>query len=121
MNIGLVLQPFSEENLRLAAQLGATDIVCNMPDGDFSKLALLRSRVDLVLIDKITGQHILNTEHPEQKNEIEWLASVQVDPQYLVFSKSAPDYEKKLKDFNNGLKAITDDGTLANIMESHGF
>ena len=36
MHIGLVLQPFCEENLRLAAQLGATDIVCHMPPGDFS-------------------------------------------------------------------------------------
>ena len=40
MHIGLVLQPFCEENLRLAAQLGATDIVCHMPPGDFSKLGV---------------------------------------------------------------------------------
>lgn len=45
MHIGLVLQPFCEENLRLAAQLGATDIVCHMPPGDFSKLALRRSQI----------------------------------------------------------------------------
>ncbi|MCZ6668783.1 MAG: hypothetical protein O6932_08980 [Gammaproteobacteria bacterium] len=46
---------------------------------------------------------------------------MQGDPQCLVFSKSAPDYEKKLKDFNKGLMVITDDGTLDNIMASHGF
>lgn len=82
---------------------------------------LLRGRIDLVLIDKIAGQHILNTEHSDRKNEVEWLASVEVNPQYLVFSKKAPGYAKKLQDFNIGLKAITDDGTLEKIMSSHGF
>lgn len=84
-------------------------------------LKLLRKRVDLVLIDKITGQHILNTEHPHRKSEIEWLSSVQIDPQYLVFSKVTNNYEEKLKAFNTGLNAITEDGTLDAIITSHGF
>ena len=46
MNIGLVLQPFSDENLRLAAQLGASELVLGMPAGDYAELALLKSRVE---------------------------------------------------------------------------
>lgn len=46
MRIGLVLQPFSEESLRLAAQIGATDIVTNMPAGDFDDLVRLKSRIE---------------------------------------------------------------------------
>lgn len=46
MRIGLVLQPFSEQSLRLAAQIGATDIVAGMPDGDFDELIRLKSRVE---------------------------------------------------------------------------
>lgn len=46
MKIGLVLQPFTDENLRLAAQLGATDVVTHMPTGDYAELALLKSRVE---------------------------------------------------------------------------
>ena len=46
MKIGLVLQPFTDENLRLAAQLGATDVVTNMPAGDYAELALLKSRIE---------------------------------------------------------------------------
>lgn len=84
-------------------------------------LKLLRNRIDLVLIDKINGQHILNTEHSDRKDEVEWLVSVQTDPQYLVFSRKDPDFEQKLSDFNDGLKAITDDGTLDKIIASHGF
>ena len=45
MKIGLVLQPFTDENMRLAAQLGATDLVMGMPAGDYADLALLKSRV----------------------------------------------------------------------------
>ena len=46
MRIGLVLQPFSDENMRLAAQLGATEVVTHMPAGDYGDLALLKSRVE---------------------------------------------------------------------------
>ena len=82
---------------------------------------LLRKRVDLVLIDEITGQHIINTQHADRKDELEWLTSVQVDPQHVAFSKKHPNYEAQLTAFNSGLKAITEDGTLKKIMESHGF
>ncbi len=46
MRIGLVLQPLSEQSLRLAAQIGATDVVAGMPDGDFDELIRLKSRVE---------------------------------------------------------------------------
>ena len=82
---------------------------------------LLLGRVDLVLIDKITGQHILNTEYADRKGEVNWLVSLQIDPQHLAFSKKAPGYEKLLHDFNRGLKVITDNGSVAKILASHGF
>lgn len=46
MKIGLILQPFSEQNLNLAAQLGATDVVTQVPQGDVAELIMLRSRVE---------------------------------------------------------------------------
>jgi len=46
MRIALVLQPFSDENLRLAAQLGVEDIVTGIPAGDFTELAMLKSRIE---------------------------------------------------------------------------
>lgn len=36
MRIALVLNPFSDENLRLAAQLGVEDIVAGLPAGNCS-------------------------------------------------------------------------------------
>ena len=46
MRIALVLNPFSDENLRLAAQLGVEDIVAGVPAGDFTELAMLKSRIE---------------------------------------------------------------------------
>ena len=46
MRIGLVLQPLSEQSLRLAVQIGATDVVAGMPEGDFDELIRLKSRVE---------------------------------------------------------------------------
>ena len=46
MRIGLVLQPYTDENMRLAAQLGATEVVTGMPAGDYADLALLKSRIE---------------------------------------------------------------------------
>ncbi len=40
---------------------------------------------------------------------------------YIAFSKHAADYWKKLTAFNAGPRQITVDGTLARIMERHGF
>lgn len=82
---------------------------------------LFRKRVDLVLIDKITAQHIINTEYADKKEQFAWLGSVQVDPQHVGFSKKTPDYDQHLAAFNAGLRAITEDGTLKKIMASHGF
>ncbi len=45
MRIGLVLQPFNEQSLQLAAQLGATDVVAGMPEGDYDNLIRLQSRI----------------------------------------------------------------------------
>ncbi|NKB66969.1 MAG: TIM barrel protein [Candidatus Latescibacteria bacterium] len=46
MKIGLMLRPLSDQYMQLAAQLGATDMVGALPEGDASELILLRSRIE---------------------------------------------------------------------------
>ncbi len=46
MKIALVLNPFSDENLRLATQLGVEDIVAGLPAGDYTELAMFKSRIE---------------------------------------------------------------------------
>lgn len=42
-------------------------------------------------------------------------------PLYIVFSKKAPGYEQKLKDFNEGLGKLQKAGTIKAIMKKYGF
>jgi mannonate dehydratase len=46
MKIALVLNPFSDENLRLATQLGVEDLVTHLPEGDYTELAMHKSRIE---------------------------------------------------------------------------
>lgn len=83
---------------------------------------LLRGRIDLVLIDKIVGQHILNINHTQRKHEVEWMKPpIRVESQHLVVSKRASDSREILDKFNRGLAAVIADGTVTKIMRKHGF
>ena len=84
------------------------------------KLAV--GRIDLVLIDKVIGQHIIDTELPESARDLEWLEPpLKIDNQYLMFSKKFKHYEKTIIDFNQALKQISDSGIVKAIMTRHGF
>ena len=83
---------------------------------------LQKGRVDLVLIDKITGKFQIDSKLSSEQGELEWIEPpLHVDIQYLVISKKIADYEATLRDFNKGLAEIDADGTLKTIMAKHGF
>ena len=83
---------------------------------------LLRGRVDLVVIDKFTAQHILSTVIPEGVDAIEFLEPhLQEKPLYLAVSRKVKGHQQIVKDFNHGLKQITEDGMIRNIMKKYGF
>ena len=92
-------------------------------DDDATNLRkLYAERVDLIMIDRVLARHLINTQYPEYRQHLEWLEpALIVDPQYLVISKLAPDYQTKLADFNAGLTSITADGTLEDLLAKHGF
>lgn len=83
---------------------------------------LQKGRIDLALVDKILGQHIINAKLSGSAAEFAWIdPPVQVDEQFLVISKKAADHEAILAAFNEGLAAIEADGTLKAIMARRGF
>jgi polar amino acid transport system substrate-binding protein len=87
---------------------------------NIQKLAL--GRIDLVLIDKIIGQHIIDTELPESAQKLEWLnPPLKIDNQYLMFSKKFDDYQEEIADFNRGLRQIIEAGIVKAIIAKHGF
>lgn len=83
---------------------------------------LHEGRVDLILIDHVIAVHLINTKFPEYAEELEWLPpALETLPQYLAISKRAPDGQAKLEAFNTGLRQITENGTLQEIVTRHGF
>jgi polar amino acid transport system substrate-binding protein len=83
---------------------------------------LAADRIDLVLIDKVIGQHIIRTDLPESAQSLEWLdPPLKIEDQYLIFSKAVKDYSKKRTDFNRGLRKIIMEGTAEAIIIKHGY
>jgi len=79
-------------------------------------------RIDLMIVDKLVAQHIINTKLPEYSMILEPMEPLlKEDFLYLAISKKTKDYQRKLEDFNNGLKQILEDGTIKKIMLKHGF
>ncbi len=87
---------------------------------NMKKLAI--GRLDLVLIDRVIGQHIIDTELPESAGLLEWInPPLKTDEQYLIFSKKAAEFSAKRKAFNQGLRHIVGTGKAARIIKRHGF
>lgn len=83
---------------------------------------LLRNRIDLMVGSRKVILYLLQNNFPDSVNSLEIL-----EPPlgalllYVAFSKKSPDYQKKVEDFNRGLKMIKDDGTYEKILKKHGL
>lgn len=85
---------------------------------------LIKGRTDLIVIDKYVALHNLkNSPYLEgDLRSIKFLEPpLKVMPVHAMFSKAIPGYEKKVSDFNKGLKEIKENGTLDKILQDHGF
>jgi len=76
MRIALVLTPFSDENLRLAAQIGVDDVVTRYPGLDYGELAALRDRVEgfglrLSVVEGYVPMGRIKLGRPDRDEEIE--------------------------------------------------
>ncbi len=85
-------------------------------------LLLIAGRIDLALTDKALGKYIIQTELQEQTVRLEWMTfPVEVVNQYLIISKQANNFQKKMEAFNWGLKQLTESAEMHKIMIKHGF
>lgn len=83
---------------------------------------LLAGRVDLIVIDKYVGHHLLTTNLSGQKQKTEILdPPLGINDLYVCFSKKKKYAAKLRKDFNAGLQQLKEDGTLMQIMKRRGF
>lgn len=104
-------------------QFNAAYLDTDVSDDDESNLKkLLAGRLHLVLIDRAVGKYIIDEKYPERRHEVEWMTPpIEVIDQHLVISRKVPDFERKLADFDAGLRQISQEGTLQTIMREHGF
>jgi len=83
---------------------------------------LVGNRLELIVGDKFVGTYLMKQDMPDKAGEVEFISPVLEEKSlYLCISKKIPDAEAKIKAFNDGLKAIKDNGTLATIMKANGF
>ena len=83
---------------------------------------LVANRVDLIIIDKGMAKYLIKTMLPEAQDKLEWLEpAIEISPQYLVISKQASDYQRKLDDFNRGLAQLMQEGGLEKIRTKYGY
>lgn len=83
---------------------------------------LFNKRLPLIFIDKFVAQHLIKSKFPEYAAELEFMEPpLEVKNLYICFAKAAPNYEEKINKFNEGLRAMKKDGSLAEILKKHGF
>jgi len=85
---------------------------------------LLSKRVDLIVIDKYVALYHLKNSPFIGGNirDVKFLdPPLILMPVHLMLSKAISGYEKKLFDFNTGLKLIQKDGTYNRIIHALGF
>lgn len=85
-------------------------------------LQLLQGEVDLIVIDKYVAKNIIAKRFPWRSGDIEFMEPpLSVKDLYLTISKKTNNTEEKLKDFNLGLKIITEEGKIKRLMRVYGF
>jgi len=83
---------------------------------------LIAGRIHLMVGDQFVGLYLMEKNQLEGRENIEFMMPpLELKDLYLCISRKTPDADKKLAAFNKGLKEITEDGTLKQILTDHGF
>lgn len=84
---------------------------------------LLKGRIDLVVAAEPVLKHLIRTTLPEeQQDRFEFMSPhLSVQSLHMAISRNSPDYEQKLRDFNEGLARIRADGSYDAIRKKHGY
>lgn len=79
---------------------------------------LLAGRVDLALIDKGVGMHLLDTQLREGQGRLVWLEPAVAEiPLYTVFARGRPEGEKFTAALSRGITELQGSGRLAALLQ----
>lgn len=94
--------------------------VANSDKQNLNKLAA--GRINLALLDRAQGKHILKTQLPGLKNKLKAInPPVNVETNHLMFSRAVKDAEQIAQVFETGLSAIKNSGKFDEILHHHDF
>lgn len=83
---------------------------------------LFAKRVDLVLIDRAQGKHLIKTQLPTLKGKLTPIApAINTESNHLMISRATKNAQEKAKQFDIGLNAIRESGLLDEILGRHDF
>lgn len=83
---------------------------------------LANERVDLISIDRAIAKYILAGELTEDRDQLEAVdPPLEIAPLYILISKEADEYQQKMDHFNKGLKVLTDESGVDEIMKRHNL
>jgi polar amino acid transport system substrate-binding protein len=83
---------------------------------------LLEGRIDMVAASRNVFLHWIKTRHPEKLERIEVVPNPLVENKiYNGFTINDPKHTDYVRDFNEGLRLIKQEGTYRQILEKHGF
>ena len=79
-------------------------------------------RIHFAVIDKYSASDLMVSQRPHLIGKLEFMQPLLVSNSFHVaFSKKSNGYEQRQMEFNQGLKAMTQDGTLHKILAKHGL
>jgi polar amino acid transport system substrate-binding protein len=85
-------------------------------------LKLSIGRLDLALIDVKVAEFLIKTDTTIDPTTIERMEPmIESKMQFLTISKKTENYQKKLTDFNEGLKQLRSSGEYDKILSKHGL
>jgi polar amino acid transport system substrate-binding protein len=87
---------------------------------DSAARMLAKGRVQLTLEDELVAQHALNHELADIRELIELVPKPLAEaPMHILVRRSHPQHQRIIDDFNKAMRAMRQDGTYAQIIESH--
>lgn len=111
---GASIAPVFDQAAFLNKQLVGKDLY------NLDKLA--GERIQLVVIDKYTAADLMVNQRPHLIGQLEFMRPPLVSNAFHVaFSKKSKGYQQRHKDFNQGLQALIQEGSLDKIRAKHGL